>query len=175
LWIDFLYQTSTLIPLKTILIPKLNWPHFFLIKNLLVSKSTILFPWWASVQLINCLVSNSPVSNCPYTVVLGRSFKKLPRATELLTLCSGLVSLSDSKIAHRQLGLGRFGFTATTSRVQTIAMKRECQQTEQNKKDYESCKRVRSFIPSWQIEYPGLVDIDNAASRMCFCRIIAIF
>jgi len=48
----------------------------------------------------------------------GRSFIKAPHATELLTLCNGC----DSKMAHRQLGLGWFGFTAT------------------NKIDYESSK-----------------------------------
>ena len=64
-------------------------------------------------------------------------------------------------MAHRQLGLGWFGFTATNNRVQTTAIKQECKQTEQNKKDYESSKRVRSFIPSCQIEFLGLVDTDN--------------
>ena len=61
-------------------------------------------------------------------------------------------------MAHRQLGLGRFGFTATNNRVQTTAIKRDGKQTEQNKKDYESSKRVQPFILSWQIEFPGLVD-----------------
>jgi len=41
-------------------------------------------------------------------------------------------------MAHRQLGLGWFDFTATKNRVQTTAIKQECKQTEQNKKDYES-------------------------------------
>ena len=45
--------------------------------------------------------------------------------------------------------------------MQTTAIKRECNQTEQNKKDYESSKWVWSFILSCQIEFPGLVDTDN--------------
>ena len=64
-------------------------------------------------------------------------------------------------MAHRQLGLVWFGFTDMNSRVQTTAIKRECKQTEHNKKDCESSKRVQSFIPSWKIEFPGLVDTDN--------------
>jgi len=60
--------------------------------------------------------------------------------------------MSDSKMAHRQLGLGQFGFTATNNRMQTTDIEWESKQTEQNKKDYESSKWVRSFIPSWQIE-----------------------
>jgi len=43
-------------------------------------------------------------------------------------------------------------FTATNNRMQTTDIKWECKQTEQYKKDYESSKRGRSFIPSWQIE-----------------------
>jgi len=70
---------------------------------------------------------------------------------------------------HRQLGFRRFGFIATDNRVQTTATKRECKQTQSNKKDYESSKRVHSFIPSWQIEFPGLVDTDNG---MLICTVI---
>jgi len=43
-------------------------------------------------------------------------------------------------MAHKQLGLRQFGFTATNNRVQTTAIKQECKQREQNKKDYESSK-----------------------------------
>jgi len=68
-------------------------------------------------------------------------------------------------MVHRQLGLGWFGFTSTSNRAPTTAInmiKRERKQTEQNKKKYESSKQVRSFILSWQIEFPSLVlDIDN--------------
>jgi len=70
---------------------------------------------------------------------------------QLLTLCSGSVTV------RWRLGLGWFGFTATNNTVQT-AIEWECKQTEQNKKDYESSKWVWSLIPSWQIEFPGLVD-----------------
>ena len=72
----------------------------------------------------------------------GRSFKKnttYHRTTQ---------RLSGSKMAHKQLSLGQFGFTAAINRVQTTAIKRECKQTELNKNDYESTERVRSFIPS---------------------------
>jgi len=53
-------------------------------------------------------------------------------------------------MVHGLLGSGRFDFTATNNRVQTTAIKRDGKQTEQNKKDYESFKRVLSFIPSWR-------------------------
>jgi len=48
-------------------------------------------------------------------------------------------------MAHRQLGFGRFDFTATKNIVQTIAIKREWKQTEQNKKYFESSKRDHLF------------------------------
>jgi len=63
----------------------------------------------------------------------------------VLILCSG------SMPVRWRIGKGWFGFTATNNRAQTTAIKQECNQTEQNKKDHESSKRVRSFIPSWQI------------------------
>ena len=63
-------------------------------------------------------------------------------------------------MAYRQLGVGWFGFTATNKSANYSHKAR--MQTEQNKKDYESSKQVRSFILSWQIEFPGLVlDTDN--------------
>jgi len=41
-------------------------------------------------------------------------------------------------MADGQLGLGWLGFTATSNRVQTTAIRQEFKQIEQNKKEYES-------------------------------------
>jgi len=49
-------------------------------------------------------------------------------------------------MVDRLLGLGQFGFTATNNRVQTTAIKRECEQTEQNKKNYESSKQFNHLF-----------------------------
>ena len=76
-------------------------------------------------------------------VGLGRSFKKAPRATNATHFVQWL---GDSNMEDRLLGLGQFGFTATNNRVQTTAIKRECEQTEQNKKNYESSKQFNHLF-----------------------------